>query len=237
MVGGVCWWVCWWCVVVCWVGVLWRGLGWGLRRCRGFVASPAGGFVVPVGVGVDNSGGGSRGDVYVADQGRDVLYKFSAGGVLLGEVALAGAGMAGVAVDSFGNGDEGDVLVAGLGSGVVYRFSPALGLLGELKGFVAPAAAAFDAAGDMFVAEAGGGSRPGKVLEFNAAGEPVDAAGVVSADNVVVEGFGEPHGLAVSGDGSQVYVATGSGVAQYSLSEGAYGQVATFGGETRRAWR
>src|ERR1700722_7858865 len=112
------WW-CWWffcgggCVVmrVC-VGVRGVGLlvgllvlcvgvlGWGVQAwggvgfvfSSGFAPPAPGGFLAPVGVGVDNSSGGSRGDVYVADQGSDVLYKFAGSGGLLGEVDVSGGG-------------------------------------------------------------------------------------------------------------------------------------------------
>ena len=211
-------------------GVAWGGVGFAPASVGSF--GPSGGFVVPVGLAVDNSAGGSRGDVYAADQGSDVLYKFSAGGAgVLGEKTLAGATLAGVAVDSYANADSGDVLVAGLGSGVVYRLSSALVVQGELKGLAEPVAVAFDGAGSMFVAEVGGSGGSGKVLEFNAAGVPVDAEGTPSANNTVLEGFGEPRALAVSADGEQLYIATSSSVGQYSLSGDSYGLSAFFGGE------
>src|SRR3984957_12327808 len=217
----------------CWLG--WGGQAWagvGFSFSSSFGPPAPGGFVAPVGLGVDNSAGASRGDVYVADQGGDVLYKFAAGGVLLGKGDVAGAAVDGVAADSYANANSGDVLVAGLGSGVASRLTSDLVLKEELKGLVQPTAVAFDAAGSMFVAEIGGTGGTGKVLEFNAAGEPVDAGGTPSANNTVLDEFGEPRALAVSASGEQIYLATPGGVAQYSLSEGAYGQSATFGGES-----
>src|ERR1700749_1682083 len=98
-------------LVVCGCVLGWGSVAFGaVGFAPGGVASfgPPSGFVLPVGLGVDNSVGGSSGDVYVAYQGSDVLYKFSAGGGVLGERSLAGASLGGVAVDSYVNADAGD---------------------------------------------------------------------------------------------------------------------------------
>ena len=49
----------------------------------GLSGSGAGQFESPVFVAVDNSGGASAGDVYVADSGTHVVQKFTASGALM----------------------------------------------------------------------------------------------------------------------------------------------------------
>jgi hypothetical protein len=186
---------------------------------------PVGGFSVPVGVGVDTSAGSLfKGDVYVGNFGSGLVDEFSGGGKYLGQVELAGANPYQLAVDSYPGAFEGDVFVAGFGSGTVYRFGP--GLVGEqtvLSGLAEAKGIAVDEAGDMFVAEGGG-----SVLEFNGAGEPIDATRTVDPANVVVGGLNEPQAAAVSANGEELYVATnGGGTLQYTLTGGAYVQGAT----------
>jgi hypothetical protein len=77
----------------------------------------AGAFLAPTFVAVDNSGGASAGDVYVADTGDNVVTKFSAAGVLIsawgtggqldGSTAASGpfGPLAGIAVDAAGTLD------------------------------------------------------------------------------------------------------------------------------------
>ncbi len=114
--------------------------------------SPPQGFNDPVGLAVDDSGGLSKGDVYVADQGEDKLEKFSAAGVLLGEVEVPGTELNQVAIEQYPNlAYEGDVYVAARASGVVYRYGPELTLKQEIKGISEPVGVAVDEAGDVFV--------------------------------------------------------------------------------------
>jgi hypothetical protein len=195
---------------------------------RGWAASsfsPPGGFAAPVGLAVDHSGPLLyKGDVYVADQGHDLLDRFSAAGGFLGEVQLPGTTPKQIAVDDYPGLTEGDVYVAGYGSGVVYRLGPELAFEGEvIKGLVEPTGVAVDQAGDIFVTEDGAGAGgAGEVLEFNTAGEPVDAAGAPSPDNAVVAGLNIPQTLAVDASGADLYVATSSGAIEYTLSGGVY---------------
>jgi hypothetical protein len=193
---------------------------------------PAGGFEGPVGLAVDDSASLSKGSVYVADQGHGVIDKFDEAGVLQPEkAAVSGAGLSQLSVEQYPSlSSEGDVYAAGFASGAVYTFSPALVLKSELTGFSEPTDVTVDEAGRMFVSESGG-----KVLEFNAAGEPVNAAGHTPAEtpdfsNVVVEGPGGLQALAVSADGGVLYLAGGSGVFQYTLSGEKYEQTATIDG-------
>jgi hypothetical protein len=189
----------------------------------GSFSSP-GGLAEPTGLAVDDSAGLSRGSVYVTDAGHNTLDKFSAAGVLQSEVTVAGSpGLGQIAVDDYPGLDEGDVYVAGRESGVVYQFSPALVLEKEIKGLHEPIAVTVDEAGDLFVSEfAGGSEQGGKVLELNAAGEPIDASGTFDYANVVVEGLTGPQGLAVSASGEQLYLATWSGTFQDTLAGSRY---------------
>ncbi len=213
--------------VLCLVSVAWGGVGFSLGSSFG---SPEG-FVAPAGLAVDNSVGLSKGDVYVSDGGRGVVEKFTAGGGFVAGVVVPGGVVGQVAVDDFAGPGEGDVLVVGQGAGVVYRYSSGfvLDVKGELKGLVEPTAVAVDEAGDVFVAEFAGNPGAGKVLEFNAAGEPINAAGALTFGGGVVEGLDEPLALAVSANGEDLYVASTGGVFQYTISGSSYVQTQMVG--------
>jgi hypothetical protein len=192
---------------------------------RGFAASSfssPGGFAGPVGVAVDNSTGLSSGDVYVTDQGHGLLDKFTATGVFLSSVDVTGATLDQLTVDDYAGLTEGDVYVVDQGKGVVYRFSPGLALEGEIKGLSEPTGVAVDQAGNIFVSELASGPGKAKVLEYNTAGEPIDAAGVVDSDNAVLEGLNTPQALAVDASGTDLYLATASGTTKYTLTAGVY---------------
>jgi hypothetical protein len=193
--------------------------------------APPGGFSEPYGLAVDNSASLFKGDVYVLDQGTDVLYEFSPDGIVLGQVSLPGVRGAQITVDDFPGPHEGDVYVAGgFGIGVVYRFGPGLGSREEvITGLSEPTDVAVDETGNVFVSE----FRAGKILEFNSAGEPVDASGVVvgTGENAIVEGlqyelhgktevFG-PTSFAVDASGAELYVVSNV-LFKYELSKGVY---------------
>jgi phosphodiesterase/alkaline phosphatase D-like protein len=116
-------------------------------------------------VAVDNSKSASdpsKGDIYVADYGDKVVYRYKETGELDGEITGLSIGAA-VAVDSAGN-----VYVAQYSEGDVLAFSPTGTALnsGEpvLKGLVGPNALAFDSHDNIYVAQ-----RPG-TFEFKANG-------------------------------------------------------------------
>ena len=184
--------------------------------------SPPGGFDGPVGVGVDDTSGLSKGDVYVTDQGHNVLDKFTAGCELLSHVEVSGAKLSQLTVEEYPGLTEGDVYVAGQSSGVVYRFSPGLVLEKEIKGLSEPSDVAVDQAGNMFVTEYAGNGSEGKVLEFNAEGEPVNAEGHPDPNNTIIEGLSVPQALAVNSTGTTLYLATAGGTIKYTLSGGVY---------------
>ena len=188
--------------------------------------SPPQGFSDPSGLAVDDTAGLSKGDVYVADQGDDKLEKFSATGVLLGEVEVPGAQLNKLTVEQYPNlAYEGDVYVVGSSSGVVYRFGPELALKQEIKGISNPIGVAVDEVGDVLISSAQDG---GKVSEFNAAGEPVNATGAPDPDNTVLDGI-TPNALAVDASGKVLYAANGTyggGAIRYVSVGGTYVQEA-----------
>ncbi len=203
-------------MVVCCVLVGW--LVWAAVPAlagRGFssptVCGSPSALVAPRGLGVDNSAGLSKGDVYVADSGRDVLDKFTANCELIGEKALPGAGLYQLTVDEYPGLTEGDVYVVGHSSGVVYRFSPGLVLEKEITGLSEPTDVAVDQAGNMFVTEYAGNAGAGKVLEFNAEGEPVNAEDHPDPMNTIIEDVFIPEALAVNSLGTTLYLTTRAG--------------------------
>jgi hypothetical protein len=211
-----------WLVWACVPALASRGFAFSASLSATFGSEGA--FVVPVGLAIDNSADASRGDVYVSDQGRDVLEKFSSSGGLLGSVEESGATLGQLTVDDYAGPDQGDVFVAGMSSGVVYRFNSSLVLQEELKGLDEPVAVAVDEAGDVFVAEYAGNAGSSKVLEFNTAGEAINASGAPSPGNSIVigEGLNAPQELAASADGESLYIATGSGTLRYTVSGDSY---------------
>ncbi len=80
------------------------------------------GFSSPSGIAVDNSTGPSKGDVYVVDNGHNVVDKFSSTGTFIFEISGFVQPVMGVAVDS-----SGDLWVAeyDVSNGPVYEFNGA----------------------------------------------------------------------------------------------------------------
>jgi hypothetical protein len=194
--------------------------------------APPEGFGQPYGVAVDNSTGlssGNKGDVYVSDRNNSVIDEFSASGALLAQASVPGVTLGELSVEEAGP-FEGYVFVAGESNGVVYRFAPGLASSVEVvTGLLSPSDVTVDAAGGLFVSEASAL----EVLEFDAAGQPVDASGVVvkAGENVVATdgGLTELLGVAVDPSGSSLYLSglnTGSGsfaeVLKFTLSAGSY---------------
>jgi hypothetical protein len=191
--------------------------------------APAEGFGQSFGLAVDNSSGlssGNKGDVYVSDRASGVVDEFSSSGALLAQVSVAGVTLGQLSVEEAGP-FEGDVYVAGESNGVVYRFAPGLASREELvTGVESPSDVTVDAAGNLFVSEASAL----KVLEFDSAGQPVNAGGVVvkAGENVVasVGGLTELSAVAVDPSGGSLYLGgdrPGSGeIFKFTLSAGSY---------------
>jgi hypothetical protein len=100
---------------------------------KGASGSTPGAFEAPLLVAVDNSGGPSKGDVYVGDTGDDAVSKFTAAGSLVktwgtnGQLTGFGGsgqeGLAGIAVASGGVAELEGVLTVTTASGLTFRFT------------------------------------------------------------------------------------------------------------------
>ncbi len=210
------------------------GRGYGLS----FSFSSPEGLKGPVGLAVDNSPDASNGDVYVVDQGRNTLKKFSISGETATQewkVEIPEATLNQAAVDDYAGPDEGDVYVVGEAKSVLYQVNSAGTKVVEieaLKGVPGIKDVAVDAVGDFFVLTY---VAEGEVLEYNSKWEPIDAAGLpVSAGrNTVVKGLGEvngpsgndsagPQALAVSPSGEDIYVTVGPESQQNLSSAGSH---------------
>lgn len=118
------------------------------------VATPAGSFsfgAEPTGVAVDNSGGPSDGDVYVADVLHNVVDKFKLNGSLEYEYISQLTGFR-EPLDVSTDG-QGDVYVADYGGRAVAEFSPAGVPIGTFTSpnVNHPQSVAVDATGDIYV--------------------------------------------------------------------------------------
>jgi hypothetical protein len=170
------------------------------------------------GVAVDNTAGPASGDVYTSDFTENAVARFSASGAWE-KIKTSVEFPFQVAVDQNSGPLAGDVYVAGFGASVVYRFNPALKLEEEIQGLENPEGVAVNAAGDVFVSELGG-----SVLEFNSAGQPIDASGNPSTSNTIVKGLTIPRALAIAANGD-LLVGTIEGTYAYTLSEGVYKRI------------
>ncbi len=184
--------------------------------------SPPGGFAGPVGVAVDDSSNiATKGDFYVVDGGHHAIDQFTAACELLTIVEIPGVMLGQLTVQNYPSLTEGDIYVAGQSNGTIYQFGP--GLTGEtelIKGLSEPTDVTVDEKGDILISELAGGE--GKILEFNAAGEPINAEGKSDANNTIIQALSEPQGLAINQTGTELYVATGSGTIKYTGSSKGY---------------
>jgi hypothetical protein len=191
-----------------------------------------------IGVAIDNSGGPSSGDLYVADflHGRVVKFALdplseeyeyvceingfgggcSPGG---GNPTQAFADASGIAVDSHGN-----IYVSDRSHEVIDEFDESGGDVQQIKGGASPGplgnpgALAFDSAGNLFVQEYFSG--PVRELEANGSHEiePEEPPNVFDSE--------ESYGVAVNQSTDTVYVAHQNHISQYSstgTSEGEFG--------------
>jgi len=183
-------------------------------------------FSGPLGVAVD-----SAGNIYVADQGNELIRKISPGGgvtTLAGSAGVNGSSdgtgtaatfnlPAGLTVDSGGN-----VYVSDYGNNTIRKITPAgvvttiageAGVSGSINGtgtgarFNAPVGITVDTSGNLFIADAGNDD----IREITSAGVVTTLAGGVKM-NGSVDGTGSaakfygPIGVAVDGS-DNVYVA------------------------------
>ncbi len=156
--------------------------------------------------------------MYVTDQGHDAVDQLTPTCELLSKIELPGVTLGQLSVQEYSSLVEGDVYVAGENNGTIYQFGPGLTVQTELiKGLSEPTDVTIDEKGDIFVSELDSGD--GKVLEYNAAGEPIDPEGKPDPDNTIIEGLTRPEGLAINQTGTELYVATGT-VRANTLSRG-----------------
>jgi hypothetical protein len=157
---------------------------------------------VPTSVAVDNTNVSSPGDVWVLE-GETKIQLFNASGTFLSTLA-APSGAKRLTVDSSPTSSAGDLYVTIPGPGFTFppqgeidRFAgPGSGQW--VTGLISPVAVAVEGAGNVYVAEAGGG-----VFEFSSAGARLNEG------NPVVTGLSEPRGIAVDSHGD-LYVANDS---------------------------
>lgn len=161
-------------------------------------------FSNPSGVAVDGSG-----DIYVSDTGNSRIVQLNAGGALSG---FGGGGTAAVSssVTLAGlafNANDGNVYAATQGTAingsysVILGFNPSSGGAAAVtvNGFKNPGGVAFDAAGNLFVADTGNR----QVEEFFAGNFAGGVPNVVFNDGGLLK---TPLGVAVAGNGD-IYVA------------------------------
>jgi uncharacterized repeat protein (TIGR01451 family) len=197
---------------------------------NGGPAPPDPAFVSPSGVAVDGAG-----NIYVADDGSDAVYRFDPARnqtlvIRNPEVDPTNGGPAppdpafvspsGVAVDGAGN-----IYVADLDSAAVYRFDPdgnqTLVIRNpQVEGnggspappdpaFVGPSGVAVDGSGDIYVADDGNGT----AYRFDPDGNQTLAIAIPSAEGTVAVA---PAGVAVDGSGN-IYVSDVASSAVYQF--------------------
>ena len=205
----------------------------------GFAAAPAGAtgfasvfsFEAPGGFGnaLAAATDQSNGDVYVSDFGTNRVWKFkvnAASKTAEPETAFNGGyvEVPGLpfqpTVDSYSGG--GDALfVPALENGTVTKFSSSgatIPLAHPIEGISQPSGVGVDVNGNIYVAELGGA-----VVKFNAEGKPVNAEGIETSENTIIENVGsQVRAMAVDSSGEHIYLASEGGAIQYNLSGGKY---------------
>src|SRR5437588_777634 len=121
----------------------------------------------------------ATGDLYEADSGSDMIFKFTPAGIK-GTFASGLNGPFGLAFDSSGNLFEAD-----LGSNTIFKFTPAVIKSTFASGLNGPTGLAFDSSGNLFEADQGSGT----IFIFTPAG----------AKSTFVSGLSAPSGLAFEG--------------------------------------
>ncbi|HEV3342046.1 MAG TPA: NHL repeat-containing protein [Pirellulales bacterium] len=160
-----------------------------------FIASGVGGLVSPDGLAFD-----SAGDLYVADAGSGPgtvsgqVLEYTSGGTLLQTINAPGAnGLDSATALTFENGNLFVAnATAGIGSSSVLEYGPSGNFIGTFATVLtAPTALAFDALGNLFVADANAATNV--VYAYDDAGNPLGTFIGVGSD-----GLSAPAGLAFS---------------------------------------
>jgi hypothetical protein len=173
----------------------------------------AGSFTFAFGVGVDDSGGLSQGDAYVADEGAHVVDKFGATTSQFGAGAtpLALSAPTDVAVDPA----NGEVYVSDFSNNVVDVFTPAGVFVSQFATGSGPSGLAFNSTGsDLYVAD----NNTGKIEEYDSSGNPVNQTAGPNAGTNIVDASGHALAAAVDTSTNDVYVDDQSSVAVYESS-------------------
>lgn len=189
----------------------------------------SGSFAFAYGLGVDDSGGPSQGDVYVADEAGDTVDKFDAAGLPVAvdppsnTTDQIGAGATPLALseptDAVVDPANGDVYVADYGTheakgSVVDIYTSAGEFVKQFAVGSSPTGLAFNSAGsDLYVVD-------GQLEEYDSSGKPViQAAGPHAGEDNVVDGSEEVQAVAVDTSTNDVYVdERGGNIAVYESS-------------------
>jgi hypothetical protein len=190
----------------------------------------SGSFASAFGVGIDDSGGLSQSDVYVADEAAGLVDKFDAAGAPAevdppinttdhfgaGAEPLALSNPTAAAVDPA----DGDVYVAdysgheGAGSAVDI-YTSAGQFVSQFAVGSGPIGLAFNSTGsDLYVAA----GNTGKVEEYDSLGAPAEQTAGPNAGTNILDGSGLATAVAVDTSTNDVYVDDGTSVAVYEAS-------------------
>jgi DNA-binding beta-propeller fold protein YncE len=182
----------------------------------GTATAAPGGFETPTFVAIDNSGGASAGDIYVADTTANLISKFEADGTLISNWATGGQLGPFNAIDGITVNSDGDldVLQGSFEPMRVYKEDGSLKEEFEPPLFSAPQGLAVDAAGNFFKANASL-----QVEKFSATGAEI---GLISREE------GSTTGLTVDPSDGDLFVDTTSGSIE-SFTFEASGEIAGTG--------
>jgi hypothetical protein len=177
-----------------------------------------GSFTNARGVGVDDSGGLSQGDVYVVENGATV-DKFDASGLPDMSTSQFGSGATplalGEAIGVVVDPADGDVYVLDHANSVVDVFTAAGVFVSQFATGPAPRGLAFDSTGTGLYIVNG----EGKVEEYDSLGDPVDQTAGPNAGTNIVDSGGEAFAVAVDTSTNDVYAfERGGGVLVYEPS-------------------
>lgn len=179
----------------------------------------SGSFTFAFGVGVDDSGGLSQGDVYVADEPAHVVDKFDATGLPDATTPQIGAEAKPLALstpcDAAVDPANGDVYVSDYSNNVVDIFTPTGEFISQFATGSGPIGLAFNSTGSALYVAA---TNTGKVEEYDSAGTPVEQTAGSNAGTNIVDGSGHAVAVAVDTSTNDVYVDEPPSVAVYESS-------------------
>jgi hypothetical protein len=219
-------------------GTFVRSWGWGVAGGVGFETctseglgckigasgSAPGQFVSPLFVAVDNSSGPSKGDVYVADSGNDIVSKFTSEGALIESWGVKGqltgspttpfGPIAGIAVSS-----SGALYVLSV-AGEMFTFDQSGGFLSAFKTSATfrPIGIALTPNGSIYAAGAGAG-------RFGYEVDIYGSSGAILRNATTTGSF--PSGFALDGVNSDLYVDHSGVLGEHYAQEGFVGCVQT----------